>query len=276
MLLTKDFVFIHLPKTGGTFVHRNLVRLFLNRANIKEEGLRHRVIRKLNLDYQLIGAHSYQPLRPHQTCADIPKAHQRKQVLSVIRNPIEKWISEYNFGFWKRHPQYLDQLDIPLEDIRAVAPTFGSEQETFTDFMRMHDVFLTKRRYQSDYSFGYLTEQFIRFYCKNADDLLRDSNLDVTTIKKNLHQVHFLRNIRLNQDLFEFLCQQGFQESSVRWLLDAGRELPEGKGFRKKVDLERFFDNTLLEDTIYKERLLIDLCINLGEMEERPILNTKA
>lgn len=72
MILTKDFVFIHLPKTGGTFITRVLERA---------------------------APQSWQAqyFEGHPTVQDIPDSHRDLPVIGMIRNPWSFYVSWYSF-----------------------------------------------------------------------------------------------------------------------------------------------------------------------------------
>ena len=72
MILTKDFVFIHLPKTGGTFVRRTLEKF----APASWEA-----------EY----------FEGHPTVENIPASHQGLPVIGMIRNPWSFYVSWYSF-----------------------------------------------------------------------------------------------------------------------------------------------------------------------------------
>ena len=72
MILTKDFVFIHLPKTGGTFVRRTLEQF---------------APASWDAEY----------FEGHPTVEDIPPSHQGLPVIGMIRNPWSFYVSWYSF-----------------------------------------------------------------------------------------------------------------------------------------------------------------------------------
>ncbi|WP_161795859.1 hypothetical protein [Synechococcus sp. GFB01] len=70
MLITEHFVFIHYPKTGGTFVTRALERLY---------------------------GESLININKHGTCRDVPAEHAGKPLLSTHRHPLSRLLSHYEF-----------------------------------------------------------------------------------------------------------------------------------------------------------------------------------
>ena len=116
MLITDQFVFLHMPKTGGTFVRHVLFRLHAARAYplkrfLGQTGRRRKltqyvwlcaavVIAKLRFRDKY-GRLEYQ--RPkHGGWGKIPEPHRNKPVLATVRNPHDWYVSQYEFGWWSK------------------------------------------------------------------------------------------------------------------------------------------------------------------------------
>ena len=78
MILTEDFVYIHFPKTGGTFVSKTL------------EKILPRLKKKVIFDNK------------HGLCRDIPKEYKNLPVLTCVRSPFDIKVSEFKYGWWKK------------------------------------------------------------------------------------------------------------------------------------------------------------------------------
>ena len=112
MIITDRFTFVHVPKTGGTFVSSVLFRLY----HVRWTWVTHLISSmKRNLVYKRdYGTFIYNNNK-HGTCAEIPPEHLHKPVLMVIRNPYDLYVSQYEFGWWKRKeflPYYLSLIHI--------------------------------------------------------------------------------------------------------------------------------------------------------------------
>ena len=79
MIATKDFIFIHAPKTGGTFVMKILDELYKN--DIKE----------------IADKHAYSK--------DIPDIYRKLPKVLCLRDPLEWYESHYLYGWWRRYPE---------------------------------------------------------------------------------------------------------------------------------------------------------------------------
>lgn len=79
MIVTRDFAFLHLHKSGGTFVNQFLLRYFA--------------------DAQLIGYHLPRAFLPPQ-CAALP-------IFGLVRNPWDYYVSWYSFQAARESPNAL-------------------------------------------------------------------------------------------------------------------------------------------------------------------------
>ena len=115
MIITDKFVFVHMPKTGGTFVtsmlfrihcaHLGLPRKFFFRNPKKSPRLELEALEK-RLSSDMLYANKYGPIthqRPkHGSCRKIPQPHQEKTILSILSSPYQWYVSGYEFGEWRR------------------------------------------------------------------------------------------------------------------------------------------------------------------------------
>ena len=99
MIATEKFVYIHMPKTGGTFVEEVVRKIHVARGDtIKSKKIRdgqmlRQAIRLLKPS-QNFTVYS-NPTRAgsgytcHGICRQIPLAHRKKPVLTSVRNPYD-------------------------------------------------------------------------------------------------------------------------------------------------------------------------------------------
>lgn len=115
MLLTRDFVFLHVPKTGGTFVRRVL----LDHAPAP---------------WEVVEA------RDHATVREIPASYAHLPRLTFVRNPFSWYVSWYHFHLTRaeRQPFFDDisdhgHLDFAATMRRALRPggVFGDTAGPF-------------------------------------------------------------------------------------------------------------------------------------------------
>ena len=126
MILTDDFVYIHEPKTGGTFVTKMLSRLY---EPVKQTGGVERLLRRV----LRCGKKQLIETNKHGTCSDIPESHRGKPILATIRNPYDRYVSQYEFAWWKRCPGSFGDV-AELEERYSRFPIL-----TFEDFIDLNN-----------------------------------------------------------------------------------------------------------------------------------------
>jgi hypothetical protein len=241
MIVTPDFVFIHYPKTGGTFVTHILSRLYGDRA--------------VDLD-------------KHGTCSDIPEADRSKPLLSTVRNPYDRYVSQYRFGWWKIYPDdycgvaamrdlYPHYPDLTFEEFLHLANTrfMNSHNGVPTGFV--NDNFPEERR------LGWHTENFIRFFCRDPRQVyarLDEAAIERADFVREMFDVHFLRTDRLRQGLHDFLASLGHRPEDLAFILSAERVLPDEGGRRPEGDRwDSYYTPRLKELVRTRERLIFRL-----------------
>ncbi|MBW8876570.1 MAG: sulfotransferase family 2 domain-containing protein [Acidobacteria bacterium] len=241
MIITPDFVFIHYPKTGGTFVTHVLSRLYGDQL--------------VNVD-------------KHGTCSDIPEEHRGKPLLSTVRSPYDRYVSQYRFGWWVMHPEdycgaeamrelYPHYPDITFEEFLCLANTLflNCHRSAPTGFV--NDIFQEERR------LGWHTENFVRFYCRNPRQTY--ARLDEPAIERagfvqDMFDVHFLRTARLRQGLHDFLLGFGHRPEDLAFILSSERVLPDMGGRRPEGDRwESYYTPELKDFVRTRERLIFRL-----------------
>jgi hypothetical protein len=260
MIVTDKFVYVHQPKTGGSFVVEALLELY-GIENIWKEGLPEEfkspaIFETKQGRFSLEGA-------KHSFCGDIPKSYlnEGKQILSNLRNPLDLYVSHYEFGWWKREA-YRPYFDV-VEDFEKRFPTFPDisfEQFLLLDY-DTHNVFFNDGFY-GDKGYGMGTVRFVKHFAKNQKKLLPKTasmNWKNYELQQDLYPIEFIRTSRLNDDLAEYLLEVGFSKTEAQFILDKKRVLPLGKGRTKAQKWERYYTPAILETVLRKDKLLFDL-----------------
>ncbi len=238
MIVTPDFVFLHLPKTGGTFVTHILQQLYGDRL--------------VNID-------------KHGTCSDIPQADRGKPLLSTVRNPYDRYVSQYRFGWWVMHPEdycgevtmrsiYPHYPEISFEEFLQLANTrfVNCHRSAPTGFVNDH--FPEERR------LGWHTENFIRFFCRDAQQVfarLEEEEIENAGFAADMFDVHFLRTANLRRGLFEFLLGVGHRSEDLDFILSADRVLPDEGGRRPEGDRWESYYTPKTKDFVHTHERLI-------------------
>jgi len=123
MIVTESFVWINYPKTASTFTREVLKELYaVRRLNLmKVWRFRSRFIKEVLCPELRPGTGSrHGTPTPHGTISQIPTDHWDLPVASAFRDPIERYVSLYNYGDWK----VSDQMPEGIEKIRMRFPSY--------------------------------------------------------------------------------------------------------------------------------------------------------
>jgi len=159
MLITEDFVLLNFPKTGTTFTRKIIKQVYKDKC---EEVL-------LPYFYNNLATGE---MHPHASYARIPAEHRGKTILSIVRNPFDRYVSMFFFKQWLREPSASKEI---LEEIY---PNFPKIE--FVDFLDMFDRFQKRNVFarnnvtsNTDTDIGCQTVQFVAFHSINPQGLLR-------------------------------------------------------------------------------------------------------
>jgi hypothetical protein len=258
MIFTDKFVYVHEPKTGGTFVTTMLFTLY----NLKWTRLTHlrnilfKEVRAKNKYGYLIHSDN-----KHGGCQEIPLLQQGKKILATIRNPYDMYVSQYEFGWWKRKEF--------MKYYQAV-PEFKKNHPHFPDITFAEYVYLSNAAFGKYFNnqpttadIGLRTREFVNFYCKNPSGVFaRITNDHSCTLQKyasDLHDIYFIRTDQLNQGLYHFLLQMGYAHEDISFILNHGKVLPQGKGRSAEQKWEKYYTPELKAFVREKERVLFTL-----------------
>ncbi len=249
MILTDDFVYIHQPKTGGTFVTHVVERLYQggDGAPGKRGGL--------------VNTHK------HGACSEVPEAWRSKPLLTTIRNPYDRYVSQYRFAWWKRYPDMYCGED----EMRAMFPHYPDL--TFGEFLLLASTRFVNRHQRKETGFhndnfpeerrlGWHTEQFVRFYCVNPREVFRaidESYIAEGRCRQDMFPVRFTFSDSLNGELHAFLLEIGHAPEDIAFILDAERIYPAEGGRALEDRWESYYTPELKRLVRTRERLLFQL-----------------
>lgn len=257
MIITDKFVYIHEPKTGGTFVTSALLRLHEVRWTRWTQVLT--MVRRDVSWRTRFGPFIYHNNK-HGTCNDAPARYRDRPFLSTIRHPLDLYVSEYEFGWWKRKD--MTSLYQRVPDFAALFPAFPDL--SFAEYVELANLAFRARpdldwRGQGP---GPMTERFVRYYCKDPGavmDRLRDAPDDADVVRRDMHPVTFLRTKGVNAQLHDYLASVGYPADALAFILSMGRVLPHGKGRSAAQAWEGYYTPALLDVVRRRESLLFAL-----------------
>ncbi|MBA2646914.1 MAG: sulfotransferase family 2 domain-containing protein [Pyrinomonadaceae bacterium] len=256
MIFTDKFVYVHEPKTGGTFVTSVLLRLH----GIKWNRLTHlKSILRPNLVYKTkYGTFIYNNNK-HGGCNEIPEAQRHEPILATIRNPYDLYVSEYEFGWWKRG-EFLEYY----RQIPGFQQTYARFPDlSFEEYLNLTSAaFGVKSNGNEGDRVGLQTEKFVKFYFKNPQGVLsqiNDEYIAAQNYRADIHDLHFVRTDNLNRGLYDFLIRMEYPEEDVRFILDLGKILPQGKGRTKGQKWEKYYTPKLRQRVRRSDRLIFTM-----------------
>lgn len=258
MIATDDFVFVHFPKNGGTFVTEVLRRIHNRRApNWWVNRLYNR---------WLGGGHavSYQEFNKHGACFEIPEPHRSKPIASVIRDPFDRYVSSYFFGWWKHTPE---DFGVTAAAMKEKYPSFPDLN--FPTFVRaccedFSSYFDPGSPIQKEY--GWYSRNVVLYYFREprraASQVAQmdDDALEAATWGDYMFDVTFLHTENLNRELYDFLRSVGYKKKTLEFILDMGEVRPENQSEdRGKTRVEEMFTPELVKYVLQNERLFFSV-----------------
>ena len=240
-----------MPKTGGTFVTAALERLH----GVPRTPLGRRFFQVASrLGVKAALTRKYGKLLyadpKHGTCHDIPQPHAHKPILSCVRGPHEWYVSQFEFGWWKRTSDYYgdDQPTPAGWAIEKALPDFISDhpefpQVSFQEFMKLCAAAARELDEQSGTDFGLYTHSFARFFYEDPEEALRKFPGCRTAgdYEPGRFDVHFLRTESLNADLSLALASFGYRDEDLAFIEAMDKVLPMGIGRRDDQHWEIYY-----------------------------------
>ncbi len=236
MILCERFVFIHFPKTGGTFVSAVLQELLGKLGQPYEEADKHGLV------------------------SSIPKEYTGVPIVACVRNPFDLKVSVYRFGWWRTNTVGND-----LALARAKWPRFPDI--AFSEFVEWWDTMsptplaaAAVNPFAS--SVGRASLRFVEYFSRDprvAWSDLSEESIARGSYRKHLAPVHFLRMERLNTDLVDYLASVGYERRELGFIADMPLMLPPEGGRGGSDPWEQHYTPELLRAVGHRERLLLQL-----------------
>lgn len=263
MIITDHFVMLNFPKTGSSFVRTVLKKVH------GYDTLSNRVRRTLSLP----DSSGMKELRlpnigqavaldnrrdQHGTYRQIPQQDQDKTIVTVIRNPFDRYTSTYLFGFWKEKFPAI----VPDSELFRRFPTFPDL--TFAEYYELIHRYARENKLNGatpDADLGNHTVHFVQFYFPNPEKVLNRMDDDYVARQDYLEEmpdIVFLHQERLNQELYDFLRGCGYPTEQIDFILDAERVNVTPRN-QKQRGLKTFYTPRLIDKILERDRLLFDL-----------------
>ncbi len=275
MLITNEFVMLNFPKTGSSFAREAVKRLY---GDIKQGNSQ-----DIDVDYELTRYSAIELMLPkideenhysiadqHGTYRQIPQLHRNKPIVSVVRNPVSRAWSAYNYQWWAKHPP------AHLSELLTKYPKFP--QISFSEYYEIMQTYGRENRLQGIHpkiDLGIQTIQFVQFFFKNPRDVLAridDDYIESKQYMDDMAPVEFLHQENLRSELINFLITAGVPKSRVEFISDMDDiNVTESKPSSNDKPLS--VDSTLKKKMLKQEKLLFSIfpeyAVLLEQGEER-------
>jgi hypothetical protein len=250
VIITDKFVFLHYPKTGGSFVTEILKKVHAKKARFRNRPMCQELMMP-NLK-RIHGAHVY---HPHGTYEQIPEEHKAKSIVSCIRNPFDRYVSTYEYQNWLQwHPSQ-------MEEIMKQYPDFPELSfERYLSFINRFDI---KSRIHHDrlrIDIGMITYSFLQFFFKEPHRIIEglDENyLNSNEYKNDMPEIVFIRSENLNLDLYHVLLKFGYRKKDISFIMEE-RKVNVTKRRRDKR-WQEYYCKDLYDYVKFKERFILRL-----------------
>jgi len=258
MVVTDKFVYIHKPKTGGTFVTDALLRLYDGKWNMLQHA-------KLAMLKEIHFTNQFGKLsitaNKHGGCLEIPAKYSGKRILSTIRNPFDYYVSQYEFGWWKRKEwlKYYQGFDYIKKQ------TFNFPDLSFIEFMELMPAVFNEAphtEFHNEKALGRYTVEFIQSHFREPKKVLEklsDEYVESSSYKKDMFSIYFIFTHKLNEQLHQYLLQQEYQPEAIEFILNKEKVLPQGKGRTKEQKWQKYYSPELHDLVRKKDWFLFKL-----------------
>ena len=198
MLISRKFVLLSMPKTASTFT-RSATKEALTEAGEPFEEL---------LFTNMFNSH--RPADQHGAYAQIPSGARGRSVVSVARDPYDKFLSTFKYRYWANYPP------ITASEIAAFLPTFP--RLTLDQYVLMN--LLSDRRKVTVCRTGIAaqTVQFIRMYASDPVRVLAElsQGCDLADVVAAMGAVRMLRAEHIADELADFLLEVGLPDAAAQ------------------------------------------------------------
>lgn len=258
MIITERFVMLNFPRTGSSFARQVIKQAHWHHP----PSLQQRVAARLGAPPRMLKDVLMKPFHfnpeynerasavAHGAYHQIPEEHRGKAIVTVLREPLSRLISLYEFKAWVQDPR-------PSESqVRAMHPHFP--ELTFEEWYRvgMGPGYAAAAPTGMRAEVGPLTLQFIRMFSRDPmrTALALHDGLDLRReYRDHFPRIHYLRTERLTVDLPRFLISQGYSRASLRFVGHKQRENRTGRS------QQRYFTPAMAAEIRHRERFFYQL-----------------
>jgi hypothetical protein len=244
MLVTESFVMLNYPKTGSTFARKVIKDLYVSEP-------RRWFSRRYCTELILPNVRHAGPSDQHGCYSQIPRRYRNREVLSIVRNPYDRFLSGFEFRYWAVNPI------ASLETICERFPTFPDlTLDEYVDFFQ----------FEHDSPVGPQTFQFMQLFGRELPRPFSERP-SVKSVMDGLANVTFLRQENLNSELVEFLIRKGFSKERTAFIK---QHEPMNVTVGRSTNRNRLWTDKALNFVSSTESLLFEVLAEMGISYESP------
>jgi hypothetical protein len=196
----------------------------------------------------------------HGRVDQIPFEDRHKPILTTLRNPFDRYVSQYEFKWWKTHPHTFFKDVDRLKQVYPHYPelSFGEFLEASTNFY----LGLESPRFSLEDRLGRHTLQFIAYFYQQPEKVVE---IDADYLVQRLYhqdicpRVSYIFMEDLNRQLHAFLNKMGYSADEISFILDHGKVFPREGGRNNHQTWEAYYTPELKAYVRHRERMLFDL-----------------
>ena len=261
MFITEDLLMLNFPKTGSTFAREVLRRVYAKRDSISEKILAKLRLRKPSvidlLLPQLDVGIGTGLTNQHGMVRQIPAIYQDRPIVTITRNPLSRYVSTYLFRSW---------VKFPPSDVQTIKKRYPNYPDlTFSEYYEMMDIYEVEKRLNGikpKIELGVFTIQFIRFYFKDPEAVIKKIDLDYIENKEYMNElsnIHFIKQENLNSELKDFLQSVGMTKEELSFM-DSMDKINVSKQKENKSNFKEYYVGTDIEEKVLdRDRLLFSI-----------------
>lgn len=285
MLITDHFVHIHISKTGGTFVETMVRKLYEARGYEVIEGIEdqprslgQRIQRMFNRRpaiYLLLHYPPYISDQPrsgpvikremqknptkHGWVYQIPPEHRHKPILTTVRHPYDRIVSQYEYKNWQK-PRVSQRRQSHISSKYPNYPNLS-----FGEYVEMANLLadeLVLPKLSAEDQLGYQTRAYLLTLFQ---DPLRLLDIDSSYLAERRYKddlapnIHYTFTHDLNRGLYQFLRKLDFPHEEIAFILEHNKVLPRKGGRREDQTWEKYYTPELKAFVRHRERVLFDM-----------------
>jgi hypothetical protein len=255
MLITDSFVYIHMSKTGGTFVTAMLERIYKTRT--KPNFLK-------KIRNKIFGAPQPKMLNTfkHGTCSDIPSEYSHLPIFSTIRNPYDRYVSEFEFQKAKDMDPKNWPTNMEVRKFFLENPDISFEE--YVKWRCTHDLKpfqKAKKNTEKGYP-GTQTRLLIQYYGKNPIKLFEKvvtTSISREEFLSECFDIKFIHMENLNTELVSVLEDFGLSRKSLDFIINQPKIRPPKSQRSDEQKWEKYYTPELKEFVREKDRIFFKI-----------------